>query len=68
MIQLTMPIDMPESCYGCPFDYDNIRCMAIIGYEEGSFDKYYNKGFKENGNRLPNCPLKAVMPLETIMW
>lgn len=58
MIQLTMPIDMPESCFDCPFDYDNIGCMAIVGYEEGTFAEYYDKGFEETKNRLPNCPLK----------
>ena len=60
MIKLTLPIDMPNSCYDCPFDYDNIGCMAIVDYDEGSFDRLDDLFFDENTDRLPNCPLEEV--------
>ena len=58
MIQLRLSMDMPKACSKCPFDYDNIGCMAIED-EGGAFWKYKN-GLAEDTERLPNCPLEEV--------
>ena len=57
-------IDMPDSCSGCPLNYDEIRCQAL---DENANDLiYFNReggvGWSELGidttkQRLPHCPL-----------
>ena len=50
MIQIDM--DMPATCYDCPFCYDLITCSLVSG-EEFDFEI-------SDEQRMPYCPLKEV--------
>lgn len=50
MIQIDM--DMPATCYDCPFCYDLITCSLVNGKE---FDFEIS-----DEQRMPYCPLKEV--------
>lgn len=52
---LKIDMDMPESCYDCPLEYDLQCCPVPSG--PGSWDQYDRKSWDFTKERHQKCPL-----------
>lgn len=63
MSECIVRIDMPSCCDECPMEYDGFMCAAIHKRFYPKKDgRYLEPLIDPNEERLPDCPILAVLP------